>query len=263
VESATIRQEVMRLNQELDTAYAIQNELASLCSQMDALALERTHFDLFAMETEPEGGVVPEDKRLLRLSSGKVAALLVRFLSEEPHMEGPIREQIRVWERVRLAFRFGPSVFRLYRYTPEKRITLLQRLFYRRRTQELTARKDEMESALAGVHFDEKLARLQFLSLQLLKDFLGARYNGKPRHLFALEDLWKDPKRFLEQYPVVLSTTFSVLTSVKNGHVFDYVIVDEASPVDLLNGVLALGCAKKIVIVGDRMQLPNVVTTQM
>ena len=40
---------------------------------------------------------------------------------------------------------------------------------------------------------------------------------------------------------------------------YDYVIVDEASQVDLATGVLALSCAKKAVIVGDLKQLPNVV----
>ena len=43
---------------------------------------------------------------------------------------------------------------------------------------------------------------------------------------------------------------------------YDYVIVDEASQVDLCTGVLALSCAKKAVIVGDLKQLPNVVDSK-
>jgi hypothetical protein len=41
--------------------------------------------------------------------------------------------------------------------------------------------------------------------------------------------------------------------------VYDYVIIDEASQVDLATGALALSCAKKTVVVGDLKQLPNVV----
>ena len=37
-------------------------------------------------------------------------------------------------------------------------------------------------------------------------------------------------------------------------------IVDESSQVDLATGVLALSCAKNVVIVGDLKQLPNVLT---
>lgn len=43
---------------------------------------------------------------------------------------------------------------------------------------------------------------------------------------------------------------------------YDYVIVDEASQVDLCTRVLALSSAKKAVIVGDLKQLPNVVDSK-
>ena len=43
---------------------------------------------------------------------------------------------------------------------------------------------------------------------------------------------------------------------------FDYVVMDEASQVDVATGMLALSCAKKAVIVGDTKQLSNIVKTQ-
>ena len=42
--------------------------------------------------------------------------------------------------------------------------------------------------------------------------------------------------------------------------VFDYLIMDEASQVDIKTGALALSCAMNAVIVGDDKQLPNVVS---
>jgi superfamily I DNA and/or RNA helicase len=54
------------------------------------------------------------------------------------------------------------------------------------------------------------------------------------------------------------SSTFSSTNSFPPGTVFDYVIVDEASQVDLATGCLALTCAKNTVAVGDAKQLPNV-----
>lgn len=43
---------------------------------------------------------------------------------------------------------------------------------------------------------------------------------------------------------------------------FDYVIIDEASQVDIVTGALALSCAKNAVVVGDLKQLPNVVPAE-
>ena len=43
---------------------------------------------------------------------------------------------------------------------------------------------------------------------------------------------------------------------------YDYLIIDEASQVDIATGALALSCAKNVVIVGDLKQLPNIVTRE-
>ena len=74
--------------------------------------------------------------------------------------------------------------------------------------------------------------------------------------------MWKNSEDFIKDYPVVLSTTYSLRASLSSSFVYDYVIVDEASQVDLATGALALSCAKKTVIVGDLKQLPNVVNDE-
>ncbi|WP_309568888.1 AAA domain-containing protein [Clostridium estertheticum] len=58
-------------------------------------------------------------------------------------------------------------------------------------------------------------------------------------------------------------TTHSLRSCVSENYLFDYVIVDEASQVDIVTGALALSCAKNVVIVGDLKQLPNVVTDEV
>ena len=72
--------------------------------------------------------------------------------------------------------------------------------------------------------------------------------------------MWKNPAEFLKEYPVVLSTTYTARSSLGKNALFDYVIMDEASQVDVATGALALSCAKNAVIVGDTKQLSNVVT---
>ena len=44
--------------------------------------------------------------------------------------------------------------------------------------------------------------------------------------------------------------------------VYDYLIMDEASQVDIATGALALSCARNVVIVGDTKQLPNVIKSE-
>ena len=62
----------------------------------------------------------------------------------------------------------------------------------------------------------------------------------------------------MDEYPVILSTTHSLIPSVDHGYVFDYLIIDEASQTDLLSSVLSLYCARNAIIVGDSKQLPQI-----
>lgn len=68
---------------------------------------------------------------------------------------------------------------------------------------------------------------------------------------------------FVKSFPIILSTTFSLRNSIPGDFLFDYVIIDESSQVDLLAGSLALSCAKNAIIVGDTKQLPQIVDLEI
>lgn len=64
---------------------------------------------------------------------------------------------------------------------------------------------------------------------------------------------------FQADYPIVLSTLHSVKKIFAGGVNFDLLIMDESSQTNLMLGIIALSCAKKVVLVGDRNQLPPIV----
>lgn len=74
----------------------------------------------------------------------------------------------------------------------------------------------------------------------------------------AKETLTYDTKR-LE----TLRITHAIKNCFGRDFLFDYLIIDEASQVDLVTGVLALSVARNIVIVRDTKQLPNVIDSTM
>lgn len=69
---------------------------------------------------------------------------------------------------------------------------------------------------------------------------------------------------FLQQYPVITSTIHSLKCCFKNEErlCYDYVIIDESSQVDTIKGILAMSCAKHLVLVGDEQQLPPVLNQE-
>ena len=109
---------------------------------------------------------------------------------------------------------------------------------------------------------NNKLDLLIKKSLKLLNEYLRKRYNEQTeRRKYNITDLYNDSQQFNKEYPIVFSTTYSIKKCLNENYKFDYIIMDEASQVDLITGVLALSVAKNAVIVGDLKQLPNVITT--
>lgn len=269
----SVQKEILLLNNQLDEAFVRQNELAAVIQQLDALRLEMVHFEQFYEETRSRDLKVT-DRAFQPKSSAKKLLKAWHICEEEarrePKASGPMPpgsdnvsgNRSGLLEKIRLLFRLGLVGRALFGLSVEERIPLLQKAYYQRAIADMEARRKTLEASLAGFRFEERLERLTELSMQLLKHRLAGSYNNRARKRFELDDLWRRPKAFLDEYPVILSTTFSVITSLKSGYLFDCVIVDEASQVDLLSGVLAMGCARKLVVVGDPMQLPNVLTGQ-
>lgn len=137
----------------------------------------------------------------------------------------------------------------------------IQTLYYKTRIAELRDTISISEAVLKDVDANFLTKNLVSVSLDRFKEALYDRYIKMPREpLSDVSDLRSLGADFCKQYPVVLSTTFSSKTAVADGVVFDYIIMDEASQVSIETGALALSCARNAVIVGDTLQLPNVVT---
>lgn len=141
-------------------------------------------------------------------------------------------------------------------------ISKLDWQFYNNRIRELKSEIEKLEGSLSQLD-DKKLTQsLIDNSMLILKAAVANRFKGERALITSVKDLFDNGEKILSDYPIVLSTTFSSKTCFNSDTLFDYVIMDEASQVSIETGLLALTCAKNAVIVGDTMQLPNVVTEE-
>ena len=179
-----------------------------------------------------------------------------QFISEE-------KNRINFWFKIKAFFKYGVTNWKFYNQDISKIITTFQFMYYDTKKNELLRKIQDIENYLDSMN-ENLLDNLCNDSMQILKDKLVCKYEkSKQRKLFTEEDLWKNPYELLQEYPVILSTTFSSRDSLNTDVVYDYLIMDEASQVDIATGALALSCARNVVIVGDTKQLPNVVTEEI
>lgn len=157
----------------------------------------------------------------------------------------------------------GVDMKSLLKEDSAKVIRSFEALYYTLKSENISREIVSLEKKLKAHKIDEELETFTSMSLDYLRAKLAQRYSYKnPRPLFEYDSLWEDPVSFQKEYPVVLSTTYTARSSLGKNTQFDYVIIDEASQVDVATGLLALSCAKNAVIVGDNQQLPNIVTAQ-
>ena len=156
-------------------------------------------------------------------------------------------KKLGFFERWLLSFKF--KVIISYRDYTDLLISA-EKLFYKVKIAELT---NEIES---NMEILKKYNKVQIN--KELKDLCRILFNNSIRNHYQNHNIMefdkgsykKDFRNFLRRFPVVLSTSHSLLNNAPQGFIFDYLIIDEA-PGDLLSCVLAMSCAKNLVVVGD------------
>ena len=133
-----------------------------------------------------------------------------------------------------------------------------EQLYYETKIKELTYRIDTNQRYLLKHNQDETNKKLKMLSRVFLESHIHNHYAKIELNGFDKTSYKKDFQNFLNRYPVILSTSQSLLNNAPKGFTFEYLIVDEASQGDLLSNVLAMNCAKNLVVVGDSRQLQQI-----
>lgn len=228
------------------SGFEAQESLARLSSELTALRTEAKH----KHATEDDIG----NSWLLELRSSQIIVLM-NTCGTTAERSG----KVGLWTRLRLAASMGIKAFALLGKRPEEIIPQLEQAFYIVRQREVENELNAASDTLQKVDMAKSVKNLRTASLWLLKDMMAERFSGERRKFDVTALKWTS-QEFLDEYPVVLSTTYSAKSCISKDMVFDYVIIDEASQVDIATGALALSCANNAVIVGDDKQLPNVVS---
>ncbi len=141
---------------------------------------------------------------------------------------------------------------------------------------------DEALSAIVLARCDAKMTELKEINRKLMawmdthksvqcdfvalsKQYLFA-YLYRTFHDFSDKDLVKESFRsshiFTKRFPVITSSTYALTNCTNTENLFDYLIIDEASQVNLPTAALCFHCARHAVVVGDSQQLEKIVSSQ-
>ena len=230
--------------------FEANERISTIKSELAALVIESKYFDNSITD-------VYNNKKLLKKSSDALMDLLqkIQFTYEE-------KEKFGFFMNLKLKLSFGLGEKGNWNVNPDKAIETIKATYYSLKKKELEDELNEKESIVKDFNPNDVYEKC----LTTLRSKVAKKYSKKAERTQFKDgkEIYFNPASFASEYPVILSTTFSSRGTIGQGteFLFDYVIMDEASQVDVVTGALALSCAKNAVIVGDKMQLPNVIEEQ-
>ncbi|NEG62058.1 DUF2726 domain-containing protein [Pantoea agglomerans] len=225
------------------------NRAAQLQVEIDELTIERRYLQ----QWQTENGVQPvEALGKYELSPSKTTDLMayLAYLGEQ---------RIRLKDRIELLFNFG--IFRTRALVEgDARLSVfhaLQMHYYDKTLHNKETELNRCRESMARADFKASLKWLTRSSMLYLKQYLHRK--ALPSNMFdETYRCKKDFDAFIERFPIIGSGTHSIGNSIAPGAILDYVIIDEASQQDIVPGILSLGCAKNMIVVGDRRQLAHI-----
>ncbi|TPG71139.1 DUF2726 domain-containing protein [Brevibacillus laterosporus] len=249
IQEEKIIESISNITKRLNHLLELANNKAKIDQELAAYHLEQRHFQVHYNKHNIE-----EMERLFLCR--QTPERIISFLADE-YFVGERADHFL--HKAKLLFKYGFTDFKKLKDNRLELISGLQMKYYDSKIAELERKKDEIQLELDQESFEELLDQHEAYSSALFKHKLHYKYHDKEPFAGHEKNYKEMFDVFIDHFPVLLSTTHSLRSCVRDNYLFDYVIVDESSQVDLLTGVLALSCCKQAIIVGDTKQLPQIV----
>lgn len=234
----TLKNEIKELEEEVQYTYNTERKLAETKQLLSEIKIEYEYYKKYLKDNNIE-------TLEIRKISNNINKVIINIEN---------KDKISLFDKIIYSFIERVGNIKLYKNNKELIVNSLKQAFYEYKIS--TTEKDiNIMTDIIKIRKD-KVERYIDLSMKLFKKYLSTRFNK--RKIYELNDIKKDYVSFLNDYPVILSTTYSSRNSFNPEVNFDYVIMDESSQIDIATGSLALSSATNAVIIGDEKQLPNV-----
>lgn len=230
---------------DLPNCFKVENEKKKRAEQLEALNLEHKHFSADHSEI---------DFSLISLKSNKIKShdiLNAIALIKESN------KKLSFWSKLKLRFRLKLDK-KFFSLENNLILAYLNELYYLAKVCEIKKEISSLDEQMNNQSFVEKTKAYTNLSKIYFENKLSDVFKDNTRGKYEKENYKRQFHEFVRDYPVVLSSTYSLAKCSRKGFLFDYLIVDESSQVNMASAILSMMVAKNIIVVGDIKQLPQI-----
>lgn len=242
---------IISTNLILDKCFDARNNIAILNSKIRDLDLELSHFETEqALDDKTKQYF---DKRFIRKLKYKKIVKLKDLVSKIYS-----QDKISKLDKLKLLLEYGfIDIRKIHKYR-EVLPKYINYRYYKLYRSKLEIDFKQNDKLLKEFNEAENLDKLVDSSKIIFENIINSIVERKNGYKFN-KDYKKDFDKFIECYPIISSSTSSLHSSIPNDFLFDYLIIDESSQVDIIKASICFACARNVIIVGDSMQLEHIV----
>lgn len=226
-----ISEQINKISIELDKLLEERNEIAKLQEEISKIELEQSYF-----EGNFKGEFIPISRFSFfrKWSQDLILNFIYRF--EQVAIEKHSR---RLTIRAFFVIKYGVYKFKLINDKQDDIISSIKIRYYQNGIEVRQKLISLKKAKLTNKNYEKLMEQYNVLSSKLFKAALYKRYSHRKRINYSAKSFKHRFKDFIWDYPVILSTTHSIMTCIPENYLFDYLIIDEASQVDLVTASLA------------------------
>jgi RecA/RadA recombinase len=254
-EKKALLEKLKKVNNDLTELLEDRNKLAELKRELSNFKVEQAYYE---KNVKGEFLVTSKFSLYRKWSNDLILTFINHF--EKFVMKG---QKDKFLSKAFMLIKYGVYKFNFLIENQEDIVASFKKLYYQNSIEERERSISLIKAKLENKSYEELMKKYSDLSTKLFKAELHSSFSKRTRSKYTIKSFKNKFQDFIQDYPVVLSTTHSIKTSIAENYLFDYLIIDEASQVDLVTASLALSCCRNVIIVGDVKQLPHIVPTDI
>ena len=247
--------EVQDLDSILTKCFQYRNRLATLKTELSDVEIEFSHIKA-EQPLEPTIKSILDKKFYRGWNFSKILKLknLLSLID--------LKDKLSIINKLRFVLQYGLFDLNSISQYSEELPTYVNHKFYELYIAKIESEILDVKNWLTANNEEANLERFIKTSKEVFNGVLFKKYSRLGKSTFMLDDYRKQFDDFVGHYPVVLSSTLSLHTSIPQGYLFDFLIIDESSQVDIIKSAVCFSCCRNVVVVGDSMQLTHIVDKQ-
>ncbi|BCZ45903.1 hypothetical protein psyc5s11_19700 [Clostridium gelidum] len=234
---------------------SIQNGLVEkLENQTKIESLEIQKYYSLTEKTNLEKAIGTEKVKipdsLLSFSQEKILAF-----KEEYSLIIKTQGHISFWRKIIFIFKYNILDFSFYNIKFEILENALNEVYNDLKIDGIDDEIKLIKNNLDKSKIDSEIEKIKEKSMEILKCGLYECFKNSEEMNISKGEGESEPLKKKRNYPIVTSAIDFFINSIDNKCIFDYVILDEASDMDIVTGALAFARGKNIIVIDDLNQL--------